>query len=305
MSRRGYQNTHSEVCAREGNESWSRRTLRAPRRGGRRRGPARRSEVRRRGAASDGPPVPREREGARTAGVRRGPPAHRVGCERQATRGDREDHGVREPRGVGLQLRQRARRAHRAAARDHAPHRRVRRRQRRRRRARRTSSTTRYFVTGFIDMAQPLPTVTGTKLGDLASQVSKSFQASRKQVPDFVNCMHKYQNNDLDGAIVSARAAITIYPNSTVGRVCLANAWVKKDYNSDSIVGVATRVTELDPRNKLAWDDPRRGIPQARPGGEGGRPGRQRALLPHEGRGSVGQPDRDRSEEPAARVAAS
>ncbi len=112
----------------------------------------------------------------------------------------------------------------------------------------------RYYVTGFIDFAQPLPSVSGTKLGDLASQVSKSFQASRKQVPDFVNCMHKYQNNDLDGAILSARAAITIYPNSTIGRVCLANAWVKKDFKSDSIVVVATRVTELDPRNKLAWD---------------------------------------------------
>lgn len=111
----------------------------------------------------------------------------------------------------------------------------------------------RFFVTGSIDMSQPLPPATGTKLGDLASQVSRSFQAARKEVPDFVACMHKTQNNDLDGAIASARAAIAIYPGSTVGRICLANAWIKKDYSSDSIIAVALKVTELDPRNKLAW----------------------------------------------------
>ena len=56
---------------------------------------------------------------------------------------------------------------------------------------------TRFYVTGFPDMSQPLPDANGTKLGDLAAQVSKSFQAARKQVPEFANCMHALQREGL------------------------------------------------------------------------------------------------------------
>jgi tetratricopeptide (TPR) repeat protein len=111
---------------------------------------------------------------------------------------------------------------------------------------------TRFFVTGFIDMGQPLPAATGTKLGDLAEQVSKSFMAARKQVPDFTKCMNLVRQGDIDAGIAAAQVAIAIYPASTIARVCLANAYLKKEMPSDSIIAVASKVVALDPRNKLA-----------------------------------------------------
>jgi tetratricopeptide (TPR) repeat protein len=111
----------------------------------------------------------------------------------------------------------------------------------------------RYYVTGFIDMAQPLPPANGTKLGDLAEQVSKAFMASRKQVPDFTKCMHAVRAGTYAEAITAAQTAITIYPNSTIARICLANALLKQDSTrSDTIIAVSSKVIAIDPRNKLA-----------------------------------------------------
>ena len=111
---------------------------------------------------------------------------------------------------------------------------------------------TRIYVTGFIDMSQPLPPATGTKMGDLTDQVSKAFQAARKQIPEFARCMNAVRAGTFDAGITAARAAILIYPASTIARVCLANAFIKKEMPSDSIIAIAAKVVELDPRNKLA-----------------------------------------------------
>jgi predicted Zn-dependent protease len=101
-------------------------------------------------------------------------------------------------------------------------------------------------------MVQPLPTATGNKLGDLAAQISKSILDARKELPDEHACANKLGAGDAAGAITAARAAIAAYPQSTIGRVCLANAMVKQNAPSDSVIAVATKVTELDPRSRPA-----------------------------------------------------
>lgn len=108
---------------------------------------------------------------------------------------------------------------------------------------------TRFFISGFPEMSQPLPDASGTKLGDLAAQVSKSFQAARQEVPEFANCMHALGRKAYPEAIKAANAAIAIYPPSTVARVCLAKTWVEQEAPSDSIIAIANKVVELDPRN--------------------------------------------------------
>jgi len=114
------------------------------------------------------------------------------------------------------------------------------------------SLDTRIWITGFPDMSQPLPVATGTKLGDLAQQVSKSFQAARKQIPEFTNCMHALRAKNYPDAIKGATAAITMYPQSTIGRLCLARTLVAMDALADSAIALETKVLQIDPRNARA-----------------------------------------------------
>ncbi len=101
-------------------------------------------------------------------------------------------------------------------------------------------------------MVQPLPTATGSKLGELASQLSKSIQAARKQLVDEKKCENAVKAGNAVEAIAAARAAITAYPQSTIGRVCLANAYIKQNAPPDTIIAIASKVTEIDPRNRPA-----------------------------------------------------
>ena len=101
-------------------------------------------------------------------------------------------------------------------------------------------------------MVQPLPPATGNKLGDIAAQISKSILDVRKELPDERTCETKLATGDVAGAIVSAKAAIAAYPQSTIGRVCLANAMLKQNASPDSVISVATQVIAIDPRSRPA-----------------------------------------------------
>lgn len=101
-------------------------------------------------------------------------------------------------------------------------------------------------------MVQPLPVATGNKLGDIAAAISKSIIEVRKQLPDERTCETKLGSGDAAGAITAARAAIAAYPQSSIGRVCLANALLKQGASGDSVIAVATQVTAIDPRSRPA-----------------------------------------------------
>ncbi|MDQ2932307.1 MAG: hypothetical protein M3Y05_16020 [Gemmatimonadota bacterium] len=101
-------------------------------------------------------------------------------------------------------------------------------------------------------MVQPLPVATGNKLGDIATAISKSILEVRKQLPDERTCETKLASGDAAGAITAARAAITAYPQSSIGRVCLANALLKQGAPGDSVIAVANQVTAIDPRSRPA-----------------------------------------------------
>jgi predicted Zn-dependent protease len=111
---------------------------------------------------------------------------------------------------------------------------------------------TRMVLTRDNSMVQPLPAVEGKKLGDLASKVSKEIQAARKQLPDERKCELAIANGKPQEAVAAAQAAIAAYPQSTIGRVCLANAYLAEKASPDSIIAVTSKVIEIDPRNKPA-----------------------------------------------------
>ena len=80
----------------------------------------------------------------------------------------------------------------------------------------------------------------------------RRFSTLRKQLPDERTCETKLAAGDAAGAIAAAKAAITAYPQSTIGRVCLANALLKQNASPDSVIAVASKVVEIDPRSRPA-----------------------------------------------------
>ena len=101
-------------------------------------------------------------------------------------------------------------------------------------------------------MTQPLPAATGGRPADLAAQISRSLRDARKQLADERKCEQQISAGNNDQAIQFARAAIAAYPNSTIGRVCMAQAMVNKKLPVDSVIAVTQQVLQIDPRNRPA-----------------------------------------------------
>ncbi|HET7552409.1 MAG TPA: tetratricopeptide repeat protein [Gemmatimonadaceae bacterium] len=111
---------------------------------------------------------------------------------------------------------------------------------------------TRMVLTRDNSMVQPLPTVEGRKIKDLAEKVSDELQAARKQLPAERSCELAIRDGKLQDAAAAAKQAIAAYPNSTIGRVCLANAYLAMKQPPDSIIAVTSKAIELDPKLKPA-----------------------------------------------------
>ncbi len=101
-------------------------------------------------------------------------------------------------------------------------------------------------------MVQPLPPVEGRKVSELASKLSKEVQAARKQLDDERRCENAIRDGKPQEAVEAARAAIAAYPQSTIGRICLANAYLNLKMPPDSVIAVATKAIEIDPKSRPA-----------------------------------------------------
>lgn len=111
---------------------------------------------------------------------------------------------------------------------------------------------TRMVLTRDNSMVQPLPTAEGPKLKDLAKKVSSDLQNARKQLADERKCELAIRDGKPQDAATAARAAVAAYPQSTIGRVCLANAYLAMKMPADSIIAVTSKAIELEPRLKPA-----------------------------------------------------
>jgi predicted Zn-dependent protease len=103
-----------------------------------------------------------------------------------------------------------------------------------------------------IDQTQPLPVVEVTKPEDGARLIEKSYTDARKQLPHVRNCENAIRDNQLPKAIAMARQGITAYPNATIARLCLAQAF----YNGrqfDSALTVIDEIKRLDPKNSFVF----------------------------------------------------
>src|SRR5207245_1562359 len=103
-----------------------------------------------------------------------------------------------------------------------------------------------------VALAQPLPTVDASNPGDAARQIEKSLQDARKQLPDNKACENAIRDNQNDKAIAFAKAGVAKYPNATIARLCLANAYQAMKAPPDSVLRVTDEIRKLDPKNSMA-----------------------------------------------------
>jgi len=101
-------------------------------------------------------------------------------------------------------------------------------------------------------LAQPLPAVEANNPGDAARQIERSLQEARKQLADNKACENAIRDNKNDQAIALARAGIAKYPQATIARLCLANAFIAMKASPDSVLRVTDEIRRLDPKNSQA-----------------------------------------------------
>jgi tetratricopeptide (TPR) repeat protein len=101
-------------------------------------------------------------------------------------------------------------------------------------------------------LVQPLPSFEAGRLDQVAGMLSKELQAARKQLPNEQKCVNSARDGKLPDAVAAAKAGIADYPNATLARICLANAYVAMKMPADSIITIANQIAAIDQRSKPA-----------------------------------------------------
>jgi tetratricopeptide (TPR) repeat protein len=101
-------------------------------------------------------------------------------------------------------------------------------------------------------LAQPLPAVEAATAADAARQIERSLADARKQLVDHRACENHIRDRAYDKAIAAANGAIVKYPNATLARLCLAEAFRQMKASPDSILRVTAEIRRIDPKNSPA-----------------------------------------------------
>jgi tetratricopeptide (TPR) repeat protein len=107
------------------------------------------------------------------------------------------------------------------------------------------------FVRG-DGMVQPLPAVEAGKLDQLAKSLSNEFQNAHKTADLVKQCMQMSRAKKYTEALAEARKAITIYPQSSMARVCIADIYSDQKQPPDSMVKIAEEILAIDKQNRRA-----------------------------------------------------
>lgn len=101
-------------------------------------------------------------------------------------------------------------------------------------------------------MVQPLPKVTGPKLGDVTKGMSKAIEDARKPLDDVKKCTLDARQSKYAEAIADANKGMRDYPNSVMSRVCLLEVANSQKWGADSIIKYSEDVLRLHPQNRRA-----------------------------------------------------
>jgi tetratricopeptide (TPR) repeat protein len=101
-------------------------------------------------------------------------------------------------------------------------------------------------------MMQPLPPVTGAKIGDVAKGVSGAIDQARKPVAEVQSCVLKWRQNKYAEAMADVQKGLREYPSSVMARVCQLEVANSQKWGADSIIKIGEEITKVHPSNRRA-----------------------------------------------------
>ena len=101
-------------------------------------------------------------------------------------------------------------------------------------------------------LAQPLPAINAGNPNDVARNIERAVLDARKQIADQRVCENAIRDKQHAKAIAAAQAGIAKYPNATLARLCLANAFQDMKAPPDSALRVLNEIIAIDPKNSMA-----------------------------------------------------
>lgn len=118
----------------------------------------------------------------------------------------------------------------------------------------------RMFLARDAALGQPLVNVESNNLGDVAKQIVREYDNARKQLQANQDCENAIRAGKPMEAIAAARRGIAAYPNATLARLCMAQAYqsykTTADSNGtwrDSVISVTKQITAIDKQSKIAY----------------------------------------------------
>ena len=104
------------------------------------------------------------------------------------------------------------------------------------------------------NMVQPLGTFEGAKVGDVASQISKSYQAAHKVYDEVSKCRSARRESKFADAMSAATSGIGKYPKSTLLRICEMATMNDQKRPPADVLKIAQEILAIDPKSKMALE---------------------------------------------------
>jgi tetratricopeptide (TPR) repeat protein len=102
-------------------------------------------------------------------------------------------------------------------------------------------------------VAEPLVAIIGKDLGDIAKQVDRAVSEALRALAFYNDCRRAQLTGDYRQAMAAAQQGLRLKPTSAVLNLCALSVLNATHAPPDSIIGVASAITALDPSNVVAW----------------------------------------------------
>ncbi|MBI3791617.1 MAG: tetratricopeptide repeat protein [Gemmatimonadetes bacterium] len=110
----------------------------------------------------------------------------------------------------------------------------------------------RLFLARDNTYSQPMPSVDGARLNDIAGKFSRALDDVRRQIEDEKECYLNTRQDKAREGMQKARDAIKRYNRAVLARVCLLQAMDKAKMPKDSLLAVAQEILAIDSSSRPA-----------------------------------------------------
>lgn len=102
------------------------------------------------------------------------------------------------------------------------------------------------------NVVEPLAVVEGTRLGDVASKVTREVREARRQVEDEAECYLEARQSKYADAVKRAQNGIKRYPKANMLRLCLLTTMQSMKQPTDSLLPLVEEILKVDSLNRVA-----------------------------------------------------